>query len=83
MKTRILIILMSLTLMSISPVNAQDGNLENESESDEFNFAGYVILAVAGFGWMFFLGLLGFGIYLLIRKSRVLYEPKRPPIRCK
>ena len=69
--------------MSISTVNAQDGNLDRESESNEFNFVGYVILAVAGFGWMFFLGLLGFGIYLIIRKSRVLYEPKRPPIRCK
>ena len=83
MRTRILIILLSLALISISPVNAQDGNLENESESDEVNFAGYVIQAVAGFGWMLFLGLLGFGIYLIIRKSRVLYEPKRPPIRCK
>ena len=83
MKTKTLIAVFLLTLLTISSVKGQDTNLENESESDDFNFAGYVILAIAAFGWTFFLGLLGFGIYLIIRKSRILYEPKRPPIRCK
>tara|TARA_B100001113_G_C20732816_1_gene458724 strand:+ start:130 stop:381 length:252 start_codon:yes stop_codon:yes gene_type:complete len=83
MRAKTLITVFFITMAFISPANAQDTNLENESESDEFNFAGYVILVVAAFGWTFFLGLLGFGIYLVIRKSRVLYEPKRPPIRCK
>ena len=83
MRAKTLITVFFITLMTISTVSAQDTNLVNESESDEFNFAGYVILVIAAFGWTFFLGLLGFGIYLIIRKSRVLYEPKRPPIRCK
>lgn len=68
--------------MSINPAVAQDTELDKESDSGGFNLAGYLILVIAGFGWMFFLGLLGFGIYLIIRKSRVLYEPKHP-IRCK
>lgn len=68
--------------MSVSPAVAQDTDLDKDSDSESFNLAGYVILVIAGFGWMFFLGLLGFGIYLIIRKSRVLYEPKNP-IRCK
>ena len=80
MKTLALVSL--LALMTISPVIAQDTDLGTESDSERFNLAGYLILIIAGFGWTFFLGLLGFGIYLIIRKSRVLYEPKNP-IRCK
>ena len=80
-KAKILTAVLLVALISISPVTAQDTELDKDSEA--FNIAGYVILVIAGFGWMFFLGLLGFGIYLIIRKSRVLYEPKRPPVRCK
>tara|TARA_B100000674_G_scaffold112845_1_gene84175 strand:+ start:702 stop:953 length:252 start_codon:yes stop_codon:yes gene_type:complete len=83
MRSKILTAVLLVALMTISPAVAQDTNLDKGSDSDGFNLAGYVILVIAGFGWMFFLGLLGFGIYLIIRKSRVLYEPKRPPIRCK
>ncbi len=39
MKAKILIAAFLVTLVTISPVNAQDANLENESESDDFNFA--------------------------------------------
>ena len=81
MKAKILTAVLLVALISISPVTAQDTDLDKDSEA--FNIAGYVILVIAGFGWMFFLGLLGFGIYLIIRKSRVLYEPKHPPVRCK
>ena len=80
MKAKLPTAVLLVALISISPVTAQDMNLDEDSEA--FNLAGYVILVIAGFGWMFFLGLLGFGIYLIIRKSRVLYEPKNP-IRCK
>ena len=81
MKGKLLTAVLFVALISISPATAQDTDLDKDSEA--FNLAGYVILVIAGFGWMFFLGLLGFGIYLIIRKSRVLYEPKRPPVRCK
>ena len=81
MKAKLLTAVLLVALISISPATAQDTVLDKDSEA--FNLAGYVILVIAGFGWMFFLGLLGFGIYLIIRKSRVLYEPKRPPVRCK
>ena len=80
MKAKLLTAVLLVALISISPATAQDTDLDKDSEA--FNLAGYVILVIAGFGWMFFLGLLGFGIYLIIRKSRVLYEPKNP-IRCK
>ena len=82
MKAKILTTVLLVTLMTISPVVAQDTDLDKGSDSDGFNLAGYVILIIAGFGWMFFLSLLGFGIYLIIRKSRLLYEPEKP-IRCK
>ena len=82
MKPKILTAILLVALMSVSPAVAQDTDLDKDSDSESFNLAGYVILVIAGFGWMFFLGLLGFGIYLIIRKSRVLYEPKNP-IRCK
>ena len=82
MKPKILTAILFVALMSVSPAVAQDTDLDKDSDSESFNLAGYVILVIAGFGWMFFLGLLGFGIYLIIRKSRVLYEPKNP-IRCK
>ena len=82
MSMRTLALVSLLALLTISPVVAQDTELDAESDSEGFNLAGYLILIIAGFGWMFFLGLLGFGIYLIIRKSRVLYEPKHP-IRCK
>ena len=82
MKAKILTAIFLVALMSVSPAVAQDTDLDKDSDSESFNLAGYVILVIAGFGWMFFLGLLGFGIYLIIRKSRVLYEPKNP-IRCK
>ena len=82
MRFKILTAVLLSALLTISPAVAQDTELDTESESEGFNLAGYLILVIAGFGWMFFLGLLGFGIYLIIRKSRVLYEPKHP-IRCK
>ena len=82
MRFKILTAVLLSAVLIISPAVAQDTELDTESESEGFNLAGYLILIIAGFGWMFFLGLLGFGIYLIIRKSRVLYEPKHP-IRCK
>ena len=82
MNMRTLALVSLLALLTISPALAQDADLDTESDSEGFNLAGYLILIIAGFGWMFFLGLLGFGIYLIIRKSRVLFEPKNP-IRCK
>ena len=82
MNMRTLALVSLLALLTISPALAQDADLDTESDSEGFNLAGYLILIIAGCGWMFFLGLLGFGIYLIIRKSRVLYEPKNP-IRCK
>ena len=82
MNMRTLALVSLLALLTISPALAQDADIDTESDSEGFNLAGYLILKIAGFGWMFFLGLLGFGIYLIIRKSRVLYEPKHPS-RCK
>mgnify|MGYP005623335425 FL=1 len=61
---RTLALVSLLALLTISPVVAQDTELDTESDSEGFNLAGYLILIIAGFGWMFFLGLLGFGIYL-------------------
>ena len=78
MNTRTVALVSLLALLTISPALAQDTELDTESDSEGFNLAGYLILIIAGFGWMFFLGLLGFGIYLLIRTSRGLDEPKNP-----
>ena len=74
------ILLISLTLC-LFPSTSAELSIQVDDE-DSFNVAGYLILGIAFFGWLFFLGLLGSAIYLIIRKSRRLYEPKHP-IRCK
>ena len=68
-----------IIVMAATTVQAESANAEDK---DSFNMAGYVFLAVAGFGWLFFLTLLGSAIYLIAKKSRQLYEPKHP-VRCK
>ena len=69
-----IIMVITATTVQAEPTNAED--------KDSFNMAGYIFLAVAGFGWLFFLTLLGSAIYLIAKKSRQLYEPKHP-VRCK
>ncbi len=67
-----------IIVMTATTVQAESTSADEES----FNMVGYTILAVAGFGWLFFLSLLGSAIYLIVKKSRHLYEPKHP-VRCK
>ena len=66
-------------VVTVATVKAESTNAEDK---DSFNMAGYIFLAIAGFGWLFFLTLLGSAIYLIAKKSRQLYEPKHP-VRCK
>ena len=66
-------------VMTATIVQAESTNAEDK---ESFNMVGYIFLAVAGFGWLFFLTLLGSAIYLIAKKSRQLYEPKHP-VRCK
>ncbi|MBL6731658.1 MAG: hypothetical protein ISP82_01765 [Candidatus Poseidoniaceae archaeon] len=68
-----------IMVMAATTVQAESTNAEDK---DSFNMAGYIFLAVAGFGWLFFLTLLGSAIYLIGKKSQQLYQPKHP-VRCK
>jgi len=78
-KSLIYLSLAIIMVMAATTVQAESANAEAK---DSFNMAGYIFLAVAGFGWLFFLTLLGSAIYLIAKKSRQLYEPKHP-VRCK
>ena len=78
-KSLIYLSLAIIMVMAATTVQAESANAEAK---DSFNMAGYIFLALAGFGWLFFLTLLGSAIYLIAKKSRQLYEPKHP-VRCK
>lgn len=78
-KSLIYLSLAIIMVMAATTVQAESANAEAK---DSFNMAGYIFLTVAGFGWLFFLTLLGSAIYLIAKKSRQLYEPKHP-VRCK
>ena len=71
-KSLIYLSLAIIMVMAATTVQAESANAEAK---DSFNMAGYIFLAVAGFGWLFFLTLLGSAIYLIAKKSRQLYEP--------
>ena len=73
-------LLLAITIvMTATTVQAES---TNPVDKESFNMAGYIFLVLAGFGWLFFLTLLGSAIYLIAKKSRKLYEPKNP-VRCK
>lgn len=78
-RSQLYLLLAIIMVMTAATVQAESTNAEDK---DSFNMAGYIFLAVAGFGWLFFLTLLGSAIYLIAKKSRQLYEPKNP-VRCK
>ena len=71
-----------LTIFMVITAGTVQAESTNAEDKDSFNMAGYIFLAIAGFGWLFFLTLLGSAIYLIAKKSRQLYEPKHP-VRCK
>ena len=52
MSMRTLALVSLLALLTISPVVAQDTELDTESDSEGFNLAGYLLIIV-WFGWMF------------------------------
>ena len=76
------LIYLSLAIIMVMTATTVQAESTNAEDKDSFNMAGYIFLAVAGFGWLFFLILLGSAIYLIAKKSRQLYEPKHP-VRCK
>ena len=76
------LVYLSLAIIMVMTATIVQAESTNAEDKDSFNMAGYIFLAVAGFGWLFFLTLLGSAIYLIAKKSRQLYEPKHP-IRCK
>ena len=78
-RSQLYLLLAIIMVMTATTVQAESTNAEDK---DSFNMAGYIFLAVAGFGWLFFLTLLGSAIYLIAKKSRQLYQPKHP-VRCK
>lgn len=78
-RSQLYLLLAIIMVVTVATVQAESTNAEDK---DSFNMAGYIFLAIAGFGWLFFLTLLGSAIYLIAKKSRQLYEPKHP-VRCK
>ena len=78
-RPQLYLLLAIIVVMTVATVQAES---TNDEDKDSFNMAGYIFLAAAGFGWLFFLSLLGSAIYLIAKKSRQLYEPKHP-VRCK
>ena len=78
-RSQLYLLLAIIMVVTAATVQAESTNAEDK---DSFNMAGYIFLAIAGFGWLFFLTLLGSAIYLIAKKSRQLYEPKHP-VRCK
>ena len=78
-RSQLYLLLAIIMVVTVATVKAESTNAEDK---DSFNMAGYIFLAIAGFGWLFFLTLLGSAIYLIAKKSRQLYEPKHP-VRCK
>ena len=76
------LIYLSLAIIMVMAATTVEAESTNAEDKDSFNMAGYIFLAIAGFGWLFFLSLLGSAIYLIAKKSRQLYEPKHP-VRCK
>ncbi len=76
------LIYLSLAIIMVMAATTVQAESTNAEDKDSFNMAGYIFLAIAGFGWLFFLSLLGSAIYLIAKKSRQLYEPKHP-VRCK
>ena len=76
------LVYLSLAIIMVMTATTVQAESTNAEDKDSFNMAGYIFLAVAGFGWLFFLTLLGSAIYLIAKKSRQLYEPKHP-VRCK
>ena len=76
------LIYLSLAIIMVMAATTVQAESTNAEDNDSFNMAGYIFLAIAGFGWLFFLSLLGSAIYLIAKKSRQLYEPKHP-VRCK
>ena len=76
------LIYLSLAIIMVMTATTVQAESTNAEDKDSFNMAGYIFLTVAGFGWLFFLTLLGSAIYLIAKKSRQLYEPKHP-VRCK
>ena len=76
------LVYLSLAIIMVMTATTVQAESTNAEDKDSFNMAGYIFLAVAGFGWLFFLTLLGSAIYLIAKKSRKLYEPKNP-VRCK
>ena len=82
MKINKSLIYLSLAIIMVMAATTVQAESTNAEDKDSFNMAGYIFLAIAGFGWLFFLSLLGSAIYLIAKKSRQLYEPKHP-VRCK
>ena len=78
-KSLIYLLMSIIIVMTATTVQAES---TNAGDKDSFNMAGYIFLVLAGFGWLFFLSLLGSAIYLIAKKSSQLYEPKHP-VRCK
>ena len=76
------LIYLSLAIIMVMTATTVQAESTNAEDKESFNMAGYIFLAIAGFGWLFFLSLLGSAIYLIAKKSRQLYEPKHP-VRCK
>ena len=76
------LVYLSLAIIMVMAATTVQAESTNAEDKDSFNMAGYIFLAIAGFGWLFFLSLLGSAIYLIAKKSRQLYEPKHP-VRCK
>ena len=59
-KSLIYLSLVIIMVMTATTVQAESTNAEDK---ESFNMAGYIFLAIAGFGWLFFLSLLGSAIY--------------------
>ena len=82
MKLRIVLLLLFLLANFASTIASAETENTVSDDADSFNLAGYIILGFAVIGWGFFLLLLGWAIWQIIKKAKNPYIAKNP-VKCK
>ena len=82
MKLRIVLLLLFLLTSFASTIASAETETTVSDDAESFNLAGYIILGFAIIGWGFFLLLLGWAIWQIIKKAKNPYIAKNP-VKCK